>query len=189
MKKLLILGMSVITLAGCTPRDGTQYDLNKGLNSGASYALVNGRPYISSITNAGWENNFPGKFGLSLSVYIDGFERQELTIVKINPSVTNQLVYSNMINIGGDKYQSLNTALCNAMFFLSFYDEAENTYYLQDSARNILNIESYDKTTGAIKGSFDLTFFRVDRTTHPQTQGFGDTLHFTNGKFETVIKQ
>jgi len=188
-KKFRTLLLCAIVLAGCTPRDGTQYDLNKGLNSGASSALVNGRPYVSSITNARWENNFPGKFGLSLSVYIDGFERQELAIVKIDPLLKSQHVYSDRLYIGNNQYQSLNTDLCNSLFFLSFYDEMENTYYLLDSAKNIVNIESYEQETGTIKGNFDLTFFRVDKITHQQTQGFEDTLHFTSGKFETIIKE
>ena len=185
MKQLIILVCAITLLHSCKSKEKTSYDITKQDSKGTGSALVNGKSFISTKCNVVATN---GRLAIGIDFYLNELNRQSIGFFNINPNKLKQVVYSSVRYVGNNHYVSIQqNDSCMASFILTDYDVIENVYEVIDNASdNLLTIESYDSSR--IKGSFNITLFRTDIDTRPQTQGMPDTLRITNGKFDVSVQ-
>jgi hypothetical protein len=130
-------------------------------NSGVLLASINGKPWMSNIVLASYGND--GKHISIHSAYFEnGLERQSLNFNSLDPTRSNQTIYSNFIHTWGDNYISRNSDSLQAAFYLSQGD-------------------------AEISGSFQVAMYRWKSNDKPRTQGFPDTLRIADGKFSVRL--
>jgi hypothetical protein len=156
-------------------------------NSGVLLASINGKPWMSNIVLASYGND--GKHISIHSAYFEnGLERQSLNFNSLDPTRSNQTIYSNFIHTWGDNYISRNSDSLQAAFYLSQGDAEENSYQVIDSGiNNYFHIDSYNPATTEISGSFQVAMYRWKSNDKPRTQGFPDTLRIADGKFSVRL--
>ncbi len=161
---------------------------NSSNSDGASSSLINNSQFVSTITDA-IKSDREGMVNINMQSYIDGIERQSFSLVNIPLKVGKHKVVSSRIVIAENTYRTRNDDSCIATFYLGEDDVLENSYYILESASdNYIQVKQYEASKSFVKGSFNLTLYRRDPKTRPQTQGFPDTLRVTDGKFEVTIK-
>lgn len=157
-------------------------------NDGTGLALINNNQFASTITDA-IRSDKEAMVNINMQLYLDHIERQSFSLVNIPLKVGKHKVVSSRIVIAENTYRTRNDDSCIATFYLGEDDVLENSYYILESAPdNYIQVEEYEVSKPFVKGSFNLTLYRRDPKTRPQTQGFPDTLRVTDGKFEVTIK-
>lgn len=186
-KFLLVVPFIIIAGFSCKKKPKTPYDVAKKDNTGNATVLINGKLWVGNV-NAAARDNRPGRVIISLSLYIDGILRQDLSITGINPGIADQKIYATLIPVGSS-YKPRTGDSCLASFHLEQDDASENYYNILESSTvdNTVHIDSYEQAKAKIKGSFQMTLYRMNTDFLPQSQGYPDTLRITNGSFDLGI--
>jgi hypothetical protein len=117
----------------------------------------------------------------SMSTYVDNYAVEHLAIDEINVKQrVNQVRRSFPVTY--DK--------TTAIFALGYADAIDDDYDIleSDSSTNEIVIDSYDAVAKRVKGHFGFTMYRMFPTAQPADLGYADTLHFTDGKFDLIVK-
>ena len=170
----------------------TRYDELLPQNNGVVSGLLNGQEWRSNICRASYfkSNNTSDTINITASIFINGYERQNLNIGKISLLSATQKIESTIrYDSVRQKYYTVDVNGCYSVFFPVDVDVPENVYWLyeDETTNNHVKIEEYNTATKEIRGSFEGHYTRVQKD-RPLTQGLPDTLHFTNGKFEFQLK-
>jgi hypothetical protein len=77
----------------------------------------------------------------------------------------------------------------DAHFYIGEYDVLYDSYaVLKNDTSSGLFIDLYDPASKRLTGHFSYTMYRTTPLSQPADLGYADTLHFTDGKFDLVIK-
>ncbi len=174
--KYLIL-ILILAMAGCK-KEPVMFD-------GTVTAKKNDKKWkgecnVINLSRLGFENE------IDISLYRfnnAGFERENFHVTRVSVQIgkINVIPYkadsiNNIISINGASYYTLTDDGC----------AIDDTYYLLETAENILEITKLDEQTNEIEGKFNLTFYRNPEEENPNPNS-PDTVCFTNGEFKAII--
>jgi hypothetical protein len=185
-KKLLnwIIFLLVILVDACKKDTGPYpMTLNERMknSSGTVIATLNGKPWVSTLTNAAYWKD--GKFGIVAEYYSnldeDIFESLGISYIDYLKNFS-KVRYQNAVT-----YEYENGDGPNALFSINDDDASLATYHIiSDSIVNsYVEILNYDAATHEIQGKFQLSFYR----TYTVESGVYDTVRLTNGAFNLKI--
>jgi len=189
MKNIISFIVLLLLVTACKKKPGTEYDLRKGDNSGTITAMLNGKPWKGDIVLTSSSDNNLGRIYILGDVYVNGMNKAGLEISNIDLHNDTQRVY-NFIKwtVFDQTGYRRGWDTCIASYSTGAYDVVENVYGVIESEDNFVKLNGYNATSPSVKGSFQLSFYRIKAITKPQAQGLPDTLRFTDGQIDVQMR-
>lgn len=189
MKKILSITVLSIMLFSCKKEENSIWTLDKSQNDGTLSAKLNGKAWEHDLVTANPSMTDPSKFSIAASLFKDDIARQILFFDLIDPMLKQQTVFSHAKMSNDSTGIPRGITVCIGSYSLGAYDVSENYYVPLEDSNAYINIEGYDPTSPRVKGTFQVTFYRLNKTTLPQTQNMPDTLRFTEGRFDVILRE